>query len=209
MTKDILYLGSQSSSRQKLLHDADIPFKVLNHRAKEDCVTVIPDFHEYILSIARSKMDALQLPHRDQVDKDYFFVVTADTLDRSVNDNKVYGKPVNKQHAIEMIKHISQGPVEVATGCCLYNHAWIDGCWKVTAKKEWVTSTIGEFIIPDDAIEKYLEKEPVAMYACGASVIEGFGLQFLKSLNGSYSAVMGLPLYELRQALKAMSFTFN
>ena len=43
---------------------------------------------------------------------------------------------------------------------------------------------------------------------CGAGVIEGIGQAFLKNINGSYTAVIGLPLFELRQALKKIGFKF-
>jgi len=46
------------------------------------------------------------------------------------------------------------------------------------------------------------------MYCCGAGMVEGFGASFLKSINGSYSAVIGLPLFELRDALKKLDFKF-
>jgi len=208
MTHDMIYLGSQSQSRQQLLKEAGISFEVIEHTSDEEKVDRLLGFHDYVLTIARGKSDALELPSRDYAGKDYLFVVTADTLDRSVHDNKLYGKPVSKEHAIEMIKQISKGPVEIATGCCLRKYVYENNSWVLIDTKEWVTASICEFIIPDDDIEQYLKKEPGAMYASGGSIIEGFGGQFLKSLNGSYSAVMGLPLFELRQALRSMNFQF-
>jgi predicted house-cleaning NTP pyrophosphatase (Maf/HAM1 superfamily) len=40
----------------------------------------------------------------------------------------------------------------------------------------------------------------------GALAIEGFGEQFVREVSGSYSAILGLPMYQLRKAL--MSFYF-
>jgi len=54
----------------------------------------------------------------------------------------------------------------------------------------------------------YLEQIPHAINACGAGIIEDFGLNFLKTVNGSFTAILGLPLFELRKALTTMGF-FN
>ena len=46
------------------------------------------------------------------------------------------------------------------------------------------------------------------MNVSGAVAIEEFGAQYLKSISGSYTAVVGLPLYEVKEALIDLNFKF-
>jgi predicted house-cleaning NTP pyrophosphatase (Maf/HAM1 superfamily) len=46
------------------------------------------------------------------------------------------------------------------------------------------------------------------MVSCGAGRIEDFGENFLKSVNGSYTTILGLPMFELRRALKEIGFKY-
>ena len=61
------------------------------------------------------------------------------------------------------------------------------------------------FEVPEEWIDIYLEKS-VGLRASGAIAIEDFGEQFLKSVSGSYSAIVGLPMFELREALSQLGF---
>ena len=53
MKKDILYLASQSESRQKLLHDAEIEYKLLQHKSDESISNLNGNFESYVLDIAK------------------------------------------------------------------------------------------------------------------------------------------------------------
>jgi septum formation protein len=61
--------------------------------------------------------------------------------------------------------------------------------------------------VPDHLIDWTLEKG-IGMQCAGGFAMEGIGLQFLKQLDGSFSNLMGLPLYEVRCELTLMKF-FN
>lgn len=61
--------------------------------------------------------------------------------------------------------------------------------------------------LPDEWIDSYLEKTG-ALSAAGALVIDDFGSLFFKSMAGSYTGIIGLPLSELREALSELGF-FN
>ena len=71
-----------------------------------------------------------------------------------------------------------------------------------------VNTSIVEFYVDKDSVELYFQQIPQAPICAGAGVIEEHGLTYLKSINGSFSGVMGLPLYEVRQALKELKFKF-
>ncbi|MDZ4154758.1 Maf family protein, partial [Methylicorpusculum sp.] len=61
------------------------------------------------------------------------------------------------------------------------------------------------FVVEDTAIDYYLDNS-IGMGTSNAIAIEGFGEQFLKKITGSYSTVIGLPLFEVRQALDELGF---
>ena len=75
MYKHILYIGSQSPSRQNLLKQADIPYKVLSHDSDECVVMGDMSFDDYVLAIAREKMAHVQLPSREEAGSDEIFVL--------------------------------------------------------------------------------------------------------------------------------------
>ncbi len=64
-----------------------------------------------------------------------------------------------------------------------------------------------EFEVPEECIVRYLAVS-YGMKAAGAITIEGYGAQFLKKVEGSYSAIIGLPLFELREALQKLDFRY-
>ena len=202
--KNILYLGSKSESRQRLLDLAEIPYKVLGHTADECEVNLSHDFEEYVLDIAQHKIQHVDIPSGEE--NKIVFVLTADTLVQTEKTKTILGKPEDKQDAIRMIKLSNQEPAKVTTACCLEKHKYINGKWQVADKRYWTTSAIIEFYIEEEKIEEYFEKLPLALKGCGAEIVDDYGLSFLKSINGSFTTVLGLPLFELRQNLKAIGF---
>ena len=205
---DVLFLGSTSKSRRNLLHLAGISHKLLLHSSSE-CVAVPSDnFDDYVLAIACDKMQHLKLPELVDVDRDYIFVLTADTLVKGLSSGHVLGKPADLEHAKSILRLIHSQPLQVSTGCCLKFFEKSSGNWNEKASECWVTGALVEFCVSEDDIDLYFQKLPGALNASGASVIDDFGQNFLKSINGSYSAVVGLPLFELRKKLKLMGFKF-
>ena len=208
--RDILYLGSQSEPRQNLLKLADINFKVLTHKSSECVIEPSDNFEKYVIAIACDKMQHLQLP---EVKETKIFVLTADTLIKTTHTNPILGthilgKPKDLENAKDMLRSIRNQPVDVLTGCCLQIMKAAGQHWEIEKRQCWATGAQVEFSIDEESLDLYFEKEPWALHACGAGVIEGIGQAFLKSLNGSYTAVLGLPLFELRQKLKEFDFKF-
>ena|SRR3989338_2269628 len=199
-----LFLGSSSESRKYLLNESKIPFEVIAHTACEEDVPLRETLEETVQDIARYKMAHLVLPAGKEGQK--AFVLTADSM--GVDDQGVmYGKPRDKAHAIEMLKKLT-GPekfLKTATGFCLEYRVCIEGQWITQERIERVVTAHYEFVIPDQWIVPYIENS-CALKASGSIAVEWYGLQFLKRINGSYSAVMGLPMFELREALELLGF---
>ena len=206
MNNDILYLGTKSKPRQKLVETAGITYKVLKHKCDECGIDIKHGFANYVLSIAQEKMDHLILPNRSETESDSIFVLTADTLVRSTKTNEILTKPQNIEDGKRMLGILNQEPVEVVTGCCLDKKVWNGKNWDIQDKIHWTTKTIVEFCVDEKYYDLYFEQMPYALNACSSGIIEDFGQNFLKSVSGSYTSVLGLPLYELRENLKKLSF---
>lgn len=206
MQADTLYLGSQSSARRRLLEYAKINYKIIAHGSDEILTFAPTTFHEEVLAIAKHKMQTLILPDASAVDEEYIYVLTADTLVRNTVTGKIFGKPITRDKAIDMLASERQAPVEVLTGCCLEKLYRQDHHWISVDTAHWVTGATIEFYVDAEAVDQYFSIFPFALQCSGAGVVEDHGLSYLKSISGSYTAVLGLPLYELRLALKKMGF---
>lgn len=208
MSKDILYLGSQSKSRQKLLEETGYSYQILDHKSDEESVKIKDDFYEYVLDIAQHKMDCVVLPEYSESTGDTIFVLTADTLVRTKDTHHVFGKPRDRKHAKEMLRKYQEEPAEIVTGCCIQKKVWQDDAWKAEGKKSWTTVSFVELFIDEDDLDVFLEGAPHALCAAGSAIIELYGQNFCKAIQGSYSSIIGLPMFEVRQALKELCFKF-
>jgi len=108
-------------------------------------------------------------------------------------DGVVLGKPKNRQHAKEMLRQLSGQQHEVHTSVAI-----------VTKEKQLVITSRSHVQFKKlDAkeIEDYLATGEADDKA-GAYAVQGIAAQFVKNINGSFSGVMGLPLYETVELLK-------
>lgn len=197
-----LFLASGSLSRRFLLEEAQIPFMTIQQSADESACDWQLPLEELVLTIAKAKMDHALLPdgQEDQV----IFVLTADTLTQD-SAGSIHGKPVDKQDAIEKIKKLRTG-ARVATGFCLDKKRYKAGQWLLEQRVACTVVTTCDIDIPDQWIETYFTRHEIALSCAGAMAVERYGMLFLRSICGSYSNIIGLPLVELRQALSDLGF---
>jgi septum formation protein len=197
-----LYLASQSASRQYLLREAKIPFTLLSQSADEKICDWSLSLEAVVGSIAKHKMNSVVMPAG--VDGQAAFVLTADTLTQG-KDGHIYGKPGSYEEAVATLQAL-QPSCRVATAFCLRRTRYEKGAWLIEAEREVCVVSRCEFEVSGPWIDRYFQGSAIGWQCAGGMAIEGFGMQFLRSLDGSYSAVIGLPLFELRQALDEMGF---
>ena len=199
--KKPLLLASQSKARRMLLQEAQIPFTLLAQEANEKECDWSQNLNDVVLSIARHKMDNIIMPqgHEGQIE----WVLTADTLCYS-QDGVICGKPIDRQDAINMIQKARKG-MQIATAFCLHKKQLKNGLWQTIKKKEQVVAGFCIFDVPDSYMQEYLQTTAIFAIA-GAMCIEARGQLFLKEVSGSYSAILGLPMYELGKALEELGF---
>ncbi len=200
---NILLLGSQSQSRARLLREAKISFSVVGHRADESaCDWAGLTFPQIVSKIALTKMKHVNLPEKAQ-GGDVCFLLTADTLGMT-KGGEILGKPTDRADAIEKIKAARNGE-RACTAFCLDKRVYKFDEWKVAKRIEIVVESEYIFSVPDEWIDRYLEHS-LGFQGSAAVAIEAFGDQFLKEVRGSYSAIVGLPMFELRCALDDVGF---
>jgi septum formation protein len=203
-----LLLGSKSKSRQFLLKESGIKFRKVDQTLDEaKCDWTLP-LRQLVETIAQQKMEHVVLPISKKK-SDFCFVLTADTLGKN-HKGEIQGKPKDKVDAIKKIKSYRNGAI-TGTALCLDKRVWESGVWRT--EKRIIRYEQAEYIfdIPDHLIEWYLEKgfkKQNYLDVSGAVQIEGLGAQFLKTIQGSYSAVLGLPLFELRKALEDLGYGY-
>lgn len=205
---DLLYLGSQSKSRQKLLQEVGISFVVVPHQSDEALERGDRSVEAYVMAIAQEKMAALLLPDPASITQSYLYVLTADTLVHQRETDRLLGKPKDREDAKNMMRNMRDKEVAVVTGCCLRRYVVRDAQWHVEREEIWATGAVIEFWVEEEFLDTFYEREPIALVAAGATIIEGYGQMFFKRMDGSHSTVIGLPLFELRQALKNFGFRF-
>ena len=118
-------------------------------------------------------------------------VLGSDTI--VVVDGCVLGKPENRQHARQMLQQLSGQKHAVHTSVAI-----------VTEEQELIdtcSSQVQFKLLEDREIDCYLATGEADDKA-GAYAIQGIAAQFVKNINGSFSGVMGLPLYETTLLLK-------
>lgn len=152
-------------------------------------------------------MNHLVLPTAQYLDEK-IYLITADTLIGIPNSTTLFGKPKDRNDAKQMLTQIGAQPVSIQTGCTIAVKQWDGITWNTIQQKTITVGALVEFVVPVDQMENYFTHEPNALNACGASVVDSFGQCFFASMNGSYSAILGLPLFEVRKILHEFGFKF-
>lgn len=200
----VLLLGSSSASRQKLLKQAGIKFIVIGHTADETSCGLADSLPELVGKIARLKMEHVSLP-TNATEGDICFVLTADTLNQD-STGAILGKPVDRADAARMLKAASQGITCTGTAFCLEKKIYQSGRWLTQERIEQYAQGTYLFCIAEELMEDYFNHSDYYLQTAGAIAIEEYGIQYFKEVYGSFTAIVGLPMYELYQALIAIGF---
>ncbi|MFA5998654.1 MAG: Maf family protein [Candidatus Babeliales bacterium] len=197
----ILYLASGSSSRRGMLMAAGIPFQVTEHTADELSCSLDQPLESLVTQITLLKMNHVSIP--DGVEGQVAFTLTADTMTLD-SYNRLHGKPVDRQDAKNMLVSCRNGAL-IGTAFCLQKKIFQNGTWHVQQQIIGYDQAWCVIDVPDVFIDFYLDRIPFTQVS-GGITIEGFGEQFVKEVNGCYSAILGMPMYKLREALYELKF---
>jgi len=195
-----IYLASQSPRRQALLDQIGVAFKLLipvDLAAAEDLEAVLPNESalKYVKRVTRLKLKAAMLQmHRQSLP--LAPVLCADTT--VVIHQRILGKPANATQAIEMLTQLSGQTHQVMTAVAIGHNQRIHLALSRSSVK-FTPMTAAD-------IQAYVDsQEP--MGKAGAYAVQGRASAFIQKISGSYSGIMGLPLYETTQLLKLIEVT--
>ena len=181
-TKTII-LASQSPRRRELLSDLGIAFEVKTKPTQEDFPSDM-DTHKIAEYLAIKKASAFE-PKENEI------IITADTV--VIHDNNVMNKPKDDEEAKKMLNILSNSSHDVITGVCVYHK---------NEKHSFSELTKVRFkIISDKEIDYYIKNFNPSDKAGAYGVQDWIGKIGIKSIEGCYYNVMGLPLHSLYRYL--------
>jgi len=194
-----IYLASRSPRRRELLSQIGVRFQVLMFRDKPETDAELNEAvlegeapRVYVERVARAKAQA-GWQRLEQRNLPRAAVLAADTT--VAVDERILGKPADRREAAAMLAALSGCRHEVLSAVALKYESQFECAVSVSEVEFKVLS-------PED-IRQY-----VATGECddkaGAYAIQGRAAQFIAGLRGSFSGVMGLPLYETAQMLERM-----
>lgn len=184
----LLILASQSPRRKQLLEWAEIPFEVIVHDTDESYpssldAASVPEF------IARAKglavLDSLPAADRGRP------LVAADTV--VVLDGDIIGKPKDRAEAVSILRRLSGR-----------EHRVITGVYLKTGQGEVVfsdTTRVSFHPLTEEQIVFYVDKYRPYDKAGAYAIQEWIGVTGIRSIDGDFYNVMGLPVSRVVQAL--------
>lgn len=184
-----LYLCSRSPRRQELLTQIGVTFTLLDVEIDE---TPIPSEspQKYVSRLAQEKAIT---GWADPARVSMIPVLSADTT--VVCRGEIMGKPEDKEHGLQMLSRQSGSTLQVITAICL-------------VKEKKIINSISKSNV---LFRKITHNEMEAYWSSGESAdkaggwaIQGKAAIFIEKIEGSYSGVMGLPLFETAKCLKSM-----
>ena len=173
-----ILLASKSPRRQELLSAVGLKFKLIDVDVEETypddmAVENVPEY------LARKKAEAaIPFLENDQL------ILAADSV--VIMDGKIYGKPGDREHAIEMIRTLSGHKHLVITGVFICDHHNGVGFSEYTYV--WFDK------ISDEEIEYYVDHFQPFDKAGSYGIQEWIGWAKVSRIEGSYANVMGLPV---------------
>ena len=191
-----IYLASRSPRRRELLSQIGVRYHLLLFRSRPDSPpdvdeSILPNEQPdtYVERVARAKVQAgwrlLRLRNLP-----FAPVLSADTT--VALDGRILGKPADRREAADMLGALSGTRHEVLTAVAVKHEAQFECVVSISQVdfKPLSAQEIREYVATGECDDK-----------AGAYAIQGRAARFVVELRGSYSGVMGLPLFETGQLL--------
>ena len=191
-----IYLASRSPRRRDLLTQIGVRYSLLLFRSRPEAkeeVNEDPLSGEapaaYVERVARAKAEAgwTRMMQRNLPQAP---VLAADTT--VALGGRIFGKPTSREDAAAMLAALSGKRHEVLTAVALAQGDWLESALSVSEVefKPLSEDEIRQYVVTGECDDK-----------AGAYAIQGRAARFVVELRGSYSGVMGLPLYETGRLL--------
>ncbi len=184
-----LVLASKSPRRKDLLEQLGIPIKI-NPSDVDETKIALGSPKKYAAKLSELKARTTAQQDRSS------WVLGADTI--VVINDEILGKPRSEGHALDMLKKLNNERHTVYTAFCLTNHYLNRSITRVVdTRVQFKLCTKAELMW-------YIgTNEPFGK--AGAYAIQGKGGFMVKSISGSYSNVVGLPICEVVEEMKNLN----
>lgn len=201
ITQPRIYLASQSPRRRELLKQIGVNFEMLLLRSdlrRNADVDETPRDGElpdaYVKRVCEDKARAGWAALRSR-NLPVFPVLAADTS--VILDGGILGKPRDREEAAAMLRKLSGRQHQVLSAVAV--------AFEERLEMRLSASNITFAALGEDRIMRYiLTNEPLDK--AGAYGIQGYAAAFVRSMEGSYSGVMGLPLFETAELLREFGY---
>jgi len=192
--KPLIYLASASPRRSALLTQIGVSHRV---RPVDLDETRLSAEHPrtYVERLAREKASALW---ESLTEAERMPVLAADTTVAA--DEEILCKPRDEQDAVRMLSLLSGRTHHVYTGVALISAEGVHGCVNVS-QVQFRALDMAE------ARAYWLTGEPADK--AGAYAVQGLAAAFIQRIEGSYSGIMGLPLFETAQLLERIGWSLD
>ncbi|TWI66974.1 septum formation protein [Desulfobotulus alkaliphilus] len=181
----LLILASASPRRKELLSQTGMEFAIICSQLDEESVQAdSPENLACALASAKAGEVAALYPEN--------WILAADTL--VVKGNRILGKPGSAPEAASMLRLLSGCTHQVITGVCLMNR---------------IREKTISYAVTTDVLFKQLSDREISWYTAdsepydkaGGYAIQGLAAHFIRSIKGSYTNVVGLPICEVMETL--------
>jgi septum formation protein len=199
MTNSFIYLASQSPRRRQLLEQLGVRHELLlpdSHEDTESLEAVIPGEApaRYVRRVTALKLDAAL----DRLKRRRLPIAPVLCSDTTVALGRaIYGKPQDERDAARMLRELSGATHRVLTAIAIQSGRKRSGALsdsRVTFAKMTPTQ-IKDYVASGEPMGK-----------AGAYAVQGRAAAYISHIAGSYSGIMGLPMHETAQLLRAVGF---
>lgn len=178
--KQKIKLASSSPRRREILEREGIEYEVIKPNVEESMIEGLA-IEEQVMNLAKQKAQSISTSG---------IILAADTL--VYYDDVILGKPNSKEDAYMMLSLLRNREHYVITGVCIIN----DGAIKTLYEK---TKIVFNNYSDQDIIDYIETGEP--MDKAGAYAIQGIGAKLVKSYEGDFDNVVGLPIDKIKHLL--------
>lgn len=183
-----IILASQSPRRRELLEMLGYPFEVKVSEAEEKITSANPAQVTEELSCQKAETVAEMIQEG--------LVIGADTV--VSQDNKILGKPMDRQDAREMIQILQGRNHKVYTGVTVIERKAGREVRRVTFSEETIVKVAS---MTSKEVEQYISL-PEPYDKAGGYGIQGTFAKYIQGIEGDYFNVVGLPIHRLYKVLK-------
>lgn len=198
-----VYLASQSPRRQELLQQLGVRYELLLPRADEDAEALEAELpgelaHDYVVRVCQAKAQAARARRVAGAHVSAPILVADTTV---TIDNAILGKPTDAGDALAMLTRLAGREHEVLTALAVVDAS---GALLPAALS---VSRVRFAAVHAGALQHYVDSgEPFGK--AGAYGVQGRAAEFIERIEGSYSGIMGLPLFETAALLRAARIDF-